>query len=137
MQRSRWQKIFDELTTNNSSGHRRNVVPEPLLVDECATFFKALAILHQDRSTQRTGNRHRIGGQHQSKNQPVGHGELAHQQEPAGGGGTRNQKVAFAAVTEEQNEIGDEAVKWLYYPRQIKQGEVGGDLQGCPTLHLF
>src|SRR6516164_11560611 len=102
MQSSRWRKPLDELTTEDSGGHRRYVVPEPLLVDERPTLFETLTILHQDRSAQSTGNRRSIGGEHQREDQPVRHGELGKQQKAAGGGGMGDKKIAIATIVEQR-----------------------------------
>src|SRR5215471_19535918 len=91
-------KVLDKLTTEDRGSHRRNVVPEPLLVDESPTLFETLTILHQNRSAQSTGNRHRIRGEHQREDQPVRHGELGHQKKAAGGGSISDKKIAFAAI---------------------------------------
>ena len=121
MQSSRWREPLDELTTEDSGGHRRYVVPEPLLVDERPTLFETLTILHQDRSAQSTGNRHRVRGKHQREDQPIWHGELGHQKKAAGGGGIGDKKIAFATIAEQRNEIGHKAVKRLYDPGEIKE----------------
>src|SRR6516165_2362059 len=114
MQSSRWRKPLDELTTEDSGGHRRYVVPEPLLVDERPTLFETLTILHQDRSAQSTGNRHRVCGKHQREDQPVRDGGRDHQKKAAAGGGKGDKKIALGKIAEQRNEGGHKAERGLY-----------------------
>ena len=84
MQRRGWCQPLDQLAADNGARHRRDVEPQPLLIDEAVAGMQPLAVLDQNRAAQGARYRHRVGGQQQHQNQRPRRGDPGDPQQGAG-----------------------------------------------------
>src|ERR1700728_390322 len=137
VQRGGGLEPLHQLAADNRGGQGSNVVPEPLLIDESPAFAHPLAIFDQDRAAQRARYRHRIGGEHQGKGDISRRKKLSYPRISGDRRYVREDQIAFASIAEQRDEVRNHAVERLYEPRQVENGEKGGDLDGRPVVHFL
>ena len=124
---------LNQLTADERTRHDGDVEPQPLLADEGAAQAIALAVLGKQRAAQGACRGHRERGEDEQQGELAG---LAQPGDPGVGADradAREDQIALATVTEQRNEIGDQPEDRLDDPREIEDGEVGGDLNGSPA----
>ena len=123
----------NQLAAGKRARHDGDVEPQPLLADERAAETEALTVLRQQGAAQGAGRGHRERGEDEQQRELAG---LAQPGDPGIGADrtdARDDQIALSTVAKQRNEIGDESEDRLDDPREIEDGEIGGDLDRGPA----
>ena len=128
---------LNQLTADKPARQRRDVEPQPLLIDEGVAGAEPLAVFDEDCTAQCARHCHRIGRQQQDEDQLTGRGNLRDPTIRAGRGGVGEYQVGLTAVTEERQEIRNDPVDRLDDPGKVEDRQIGGDLDRGPPESLL
>ena len=128
---------FDQLTANNAAGHRCDVEPQPLLIDESIGSAELLAVFDENGAAYRARYRHPVGGKQQRDDDLARRGNLRDPAIGACGHHIGKNKVALPAVAKERQEIRNDPVDRLDDPGKVEHRQIGGDLDRRPPVGLL
>ena len=133
LQGRKGRQALDQLAAGKRARHDGDVEPQPLLADERAAEAEALAVLRQQGAAQGACGGHRVRGEDEQQRELAG---LAQPGDPGIGADrtdARDDQIALSTIAKQRNEIGDEPEDRLDDPREIEDGEIGGDLDRGPA----
>jgi len=131
------RQVLHELAADDRRCQEGNIVPQPLLINKSPAFVEPLPVLHQDGAGQCARNRHRVRGDQKCESESIRRVDLRDPKIAGDRRHTGDEQIAFAAIAEQRQEIGNQAVDRLDHPGQSKDSAKGGDLRGCPASHLL
>ena len=133
LQGRKGRQTLNQLAAGKRARHDGDVEPQPLLADERAAETEALTVLRQQGAAQGACRGHRERGEDEQQRELAGRAQPGDPAIGADRADTRDDQIALSTVAKQRNEIGDEPEDRLDDPREIEDGEIGGDLDRRPA----